>query len=137
MQIDDVRQRIGPAFFGPYPELPNSALALPIIPPGADSPIAIFIAGVSSRLTMNEAYRSFYDLLASSVTTAVANARAYDDERRRAKALVTLDASRSEKLRYASFIGKRELTPAMKMAAGWSAPGGMIGSASAVFGDSG
>ena len=40
---------------------------------------------------MNEAYRGFYDLLAPSVTTAVANGRAYDDQRRRAKALADVD----------------------------------------------
>ena len=95
MQIDDVKQRIGPAPLGPYPELPNEALVLPIILPGASRPVAIFIAGVSARLRMNEAYRSFYDLLASAVTTAVANARAYDDERRRAKALADLDRAKT------------------------------------------
>ena len=94
VQVNDVRQRIGQASFGPYPEPPNEALALPIIPPGASRPAAIFIAGVSSRLKMNEAYRSFYDLLASAVTTAVANARAYDDERQRAKALAELDRAK-------------------------------------------
>ena len=95
VQIDDVRQRIGPASFGPYPESPNAALALPITPTGADRTAAIFIAGVSSRLPMNEAYRGFYDLLASSVTTAVANARAYDDEHRRARALAELDRAKT------------------------------------------
>ena len=95
VQIDDVRQQIGSATFGPYPELPNAALALPIVLPGADRPAAIFIVGVSSRLPMNEAYRGFCDLLVSSVTTAVANARAYDDERRRAKALGELDRAKT------------------------------------------
>lgn len=95
VQIDDVSQRIGWASFGPYPESPNAALALPIIPPGADRPTAILIAGVSSRLPMNEAYRGFYDLLASGVTSAVVNARAHDDERRRAKALAELDRAKT------------------------------------------
>ena len=95
VQIADVGQRIGPASSGPFSESPTAALALPIIPPGADRPAAIFIAGVSSRLPMTEAYRGFYDLLASSVTTAVANARAYDDERRRAKALADLDRTKT------------------------------------------
>ena len=93
MQVDDLSQRIGPA--GPYPEAPNAALALPIITLGAERPAAIFIAGVSARLPMNEAYRDFYDLLAATVTTAVANARAYDDERRRAKALAELDRAKT------------------------------------------
>ena len=95
VQVDNVRQRIGAAAFGPYPESPDAALALPIIPPGADRPVAIFIAGVSSRLPMNEAYRGFYDLLASGVTSAVSNARAHDDERRRAKALAELDRAKT------------------------------------------
>ena len=95
VQVDDLRQRVGSAAFGPYPEPPNTALALPIIPPGADRPAAIFISGVSSRLPMNEAYRGFYDLLASGVTSAVSNARAYDDERSRAKALAELDRAKT------------------------------------------
>ena len=91
VQVDDIGPWVGPAPVGPYPEPPKSALVLPIIPPGATRPAAVFIAGVSPRLPMNEAYRSFYDLLASVVTTAVANARAYEDERRRAEALAELD----------------------------------------------
>ncbi|AOF84019.1 sensory box protein [Hydrogenophaga sp. RAC07] len=94
VQMNDMRQRTSQPLPGPYPEPPNAALALPIILPGADRPAAILIAGVSSRLRMNEAYRSFYDLLAAAVTTAVAHARAYDDERRRAKALAELDQAK-------------------------------------------
>ena len=88
VQIDDLAGRIGSA--GTYPESPGAALALPIILPGADRPVAIFIAAISPRLPMNEAYRSFYDSLASAVTSAVINARAYEDERRRAKALADI-----------------------------------------------
>ena len=95
VQVDNVRQRLGAAAFGLYPESPDAALAMPIILPGADRPAAIFIAGVSPRLPMNEAYRSFCDLLASAVTTAVANARAFEDERQRAKALAELDRAKT------------------------------------------
>lgn len=94
VQVNDMRQRTSQALPGPYPEPPNAALALPIILPGADRPAAILVAGVSSRLKVNEAYRSFYDLLAAAVTTAVAHARAYDDERQRAKALAELDRAK-------------------------------------------
>ena len=52
------------------------------------------IAGVSARLRTNEAYRNFYDVLASAVTTGVANARAYDDERHRARKLAELDRAK-------------------------------------------
>ena len=93
VQIDDIAGRMGPA--GPHPESPRAALALPIILPRADRPVAILIAGISPRLKMNEAYRSFYDSLAFAVTSAVINARAYEDERRRANALADIDQAKT------------------------------------------
>ena len=89
--LNEIRQHLGSSFSGPYAEPPNQAMVLPIISPGATCPIAIFVAGVSARLTMNEAYRNFFELLAAAMTIAIANARAYDDERRRAEALAELD----------------------------------------------
>ncbi|MES2481621.1 MAG: ATP-binding protein [Pseudomonadota bacterium] len=95
LAVDDVRQRIARTSAGLIPGLPNGALVLPIIAPGSERPCAIFIAGISPRLPMNEAYRSFYDILASGLTMAVANAGAYEDERRRAKALAELDRAKT------------------------------------------
>ena len=94
VQVNDVRRRLGSAPFSPFAELPNAALVLPIHPPGAKRAVAVFVAGVSPRLPMNEAYRSFYDLLASGVTTAVANALAFEEERDRAAALAEMDRAK-------------------------------------------
>jgi signal transduction histidine kinase len=80
---------------GPYPELPQTALSLPITLPGSDKPAAIVVAGVSSRLPLTEAYRAFFDLLAAGVTIAVANARAYEEERKRAEALAEIDRAKT------------------------------------------
>jgi signal transduction histidine kinase len=44
------------------------------------------VAALSARLPVTDEYRGFLDLLAGHVATAVASARAYDDERRRAEA---------------------------------------------------
>ena len=70
-------------------------MALPIIAPGCEQPVGILVAGVSSRLQLNEGYRAFYDLLAAGVTTAVANARAYQEERKRAEALAEIDRAKT------------------------------------------
>jgi PAS domain S-box-containing protein len=96
-QVDDVARRLGPgpSPCGPYPEPPRTALVIPITPPGVDRPAVVIVAGVSLRLPLNEAYRSFYDLLASGVTTAAANARAYEEEKRRAEALAELDRAKT------------------------------------------
>ena len=95
VSIDDSGQRISAIASSPYLEPPKAALVLPIIRPGADAPTAIFVAGISPRLPMNEAYRTFCDMLASNVATAVANAAAFDAERRRARALVELDRAKT------------------------------------------
>ena len=64
---------------------------LPIIPPGCERPTAILVAGVSSRLRLNDAYRYFYDLVVAAVTSTVANARAHEEQRQRLEALAEID----------------------------------------------
>jgi signal transduction histidine kinase len=96
VDVDDASERLANATVGPYPEAPKKALALPIMQPGSDTPAAVMIAGVSSRLPINEAYRGFYDLVASAVGAAVANARAYEEERSKADALEKLDRAKTE-----------------------------------------
>jgi PAS domain S-box-containing protein len=95
IQVDDLEQRFGPLDCGPYPESPKTALVSPVFAPGSDQPTAIIVAGLSSRLPLNEVYRDFFDLVAATVTAAVANARAYEDERRRAEVLAELDRTKT------------------------------------------
>ncbi len=95
IQVDHLEQRFGPLSCGPYPESPKTAFVAPIYPPGSEQAAAIIVAGCSSRLPLNEIYRDFFDLIAATVTAAVANARAYEDERRRAEALAELDRTKT------------------------------------------
>jgi PAS domain S-box-containing protein len=95
LQVDDVEPRVGNAPCGPYPEPPKSAFLLPISPPGSGSPAAVLVVGVSPRLPFDDAYRNFLDLLAAAITAAVANARAYEDEKRRAEALAEIDRAKT------------------------------------------
>jgi signal transduction histidine kinase len=93
--VNDLAARWGGLPCGPYPEAAKSALALPITPPGSERPIAVLVAGVSTRLPLNEAYRAFFDLVASAVTSAIANARAYEEQRKRAEALAEIDRAKT------------------------------------------
>src|SRR5205823_183138 len=93
--INDLSTLWGRYSCGPYPEALKEALALPITPPGSERPIAVVVAGVSTRLPLNDAYRAFFDLVASVVTSAVANARAYEEERKRAEALAEIDRAKT------------------------------------------
>ena len=93
--FNDLAKRFGPLSVGPYPESVKEAIALPIIPPGCMQAIGILVAGVSARLPLNESYRAFYDLVAAGVTTAVANARAHEEERKRSAALAEIDRAKT------------------------------------------
>jgi signal transduction histidine kinase len=94
-QIDNVDLRSLERKVGPYPELPNIAFVLPITQPGSETPAGVLIAGISPRLTLSDPYRGFCDLVAATVSNALANARAYEEERRRAEALAEIDRAKT------------------------------------------
>ena len=56
---------------------------------------AFMVAGVSPRLSLDDSYRSFLELVGTQIATAIANARAYDEERQRAEALAELDRAKT------------------------------------------
>jgi signal transduction histidine kinase len=85
--VNNLEARFGCFSCGEYPESQREAIALPLTPPGCKRPVGALVTGVSSRLELNETYRAFYDLLAAAVTTEVANASAYEEERKRAETL--------------------------------------------------
>ncbi|TAL17127.1 MAG: response regulator [Aquabacterium sp.] len=94
--VTDLPQRFGTLYCGPYPEALSSALVLPLRMPGQDRTTAVMVAGISSRLPLNESYRAFYDLLAAGVSVAMAHADAYDIEHLRAESLADVARSKAD-----------------------------------------
>ncbi|WP_346533981.1 ATP-binding protein [Micromonospora sp. DPT] len=89
-EVHGVAQRMTlPA--GAFDEPVATAVALPLPSAEADQPLGVLVAGMSPSRALDEAYRSFFHLLAQQVAVAVRNARAYEEERRRAEALAELD----------------------------------------------
>ncbi|MBQ0902291.1 ATP-binding protein [Micromonospora sp. U21] len=76
---------------GPWKDPVDTALALPLPSAAEDQPLGVLLVGVSPSRGLDEAYRSFYQLLAQQVSVALRNAQAYEEERRRAEALAELD----------------------------------------------
>lgn len=76
-------------------ELPEIAFVLPTAWLGHDLPAAVLVAGASSRLPMNEAYRGFYDLVAGAIGTTLGGARAYEEARLKAEALAQIDRAKT------------------------------------------
>jgi PAS domain S-box-containing protein len=79
---------------GPYEEPPDAAVALTICLPGSDAPVAVMIAGASSRLPFDDLYRGYYDLVVAAIAAALARAQTFEEERRRAEALAAIDRAK-------------------------------------------
>jgi signal transduction histidine kinase len=94
-QVDALPARFGPLHCGPYEEPLQQALVLPLTPAGYERPAGMLIAGVSTRRALDDVYRVFFEMLAGAVSTAVGNARAYQEERKRAEALAELDRAKT------------------------------------------
>jgi PAS domain S-box-containing protein len=80
---------------GPWSDPPRQAVVVPIRSNIAHRLAGFLVAGVSVRLKLDELYRSFYELLAGQIATAIANARAYEEERKRAEALAEIDRAKT------------------------------------------
>jgi signal transduction histidine kinase/FixJ family two-component response regulator len=93
--VEELEARFGPLPAGPWPESPHSALVLPVTRPGQERPYGLLVAAVSPRRPLDDDYRGFFELAAGHVGTAIANARAYEEERRRAVALSELDRAKT------------------------------------------
>ena len=93
--VSDLGAGIGPLPGGPWPEPSDAAYVLPIAVPGKIKPTGFLVAGLSPRRVVDADYRSFFDLIAGHVGTAIANARAYQEERKRAEALAEIDRAKT------------------------------------------
>ncbi len=93
--VSDLVAGFGPLPGGPWPEPAEAAYVLPIAVPGMVKPTGFLVAGLSPRRVVDADYRSFFDLIAGHVGTAIANARAYQEERKRAEALAEIDRAKT------------------------------------------
>lgn len=80
---------------GPWPEPANAALVLPMLTSGQNQVTGLLVVGINPRRELDESYRDFFQMVAGHVATAVASARAYEEERRRAEALAELDRAKT------------------------------------------
>jgi PAS domain S-box-containing protein len=81
------------AWFGDAIE---NAVVLPLDKTGIQEfPAGFLVAGISPRLALDDDYRGFLNLAAGQIATAMANARAYEEERKRAEALAEIDRAKT------------------------------------------
>ncbi|WP_229223469.1 ATP-binding protein [Duganella sp. sic0402] len=95
-QVNGLAPRFGgTTACGPYEELPDCALVLPVSLPGQQDVFGFVVAGVSARRAVDDDYRNFYALLNAAFNAAAGNVTAYEQEQRRAEELARIDRAKT------------------------------------------
>src|SRR5688572_26736922 len=74
---------------------PELVKAFTLSSSSAGAPAGRLVVGLNPRRPLDDQYRAFLELVADQVATALANARAYEAERKRAEALAQLDRAKT------------------------------------------
>ncbi len=78
---------------GPWPQASDKVVLLPI---GETNRAGALIVGLNPFRLYDAAYESFLQLLAGQIAAVLANAQAYEEERRRAEALAEVDRAKTQ-----------------------------------------
>ncbi len=68
---------------------------VPILPTGETGRAGVLVVGLNPFRLFDDNYRGFLSLVAGQIAAAIANAQAYEEERRRAEALAELDRAKT------------------------------------------
>jgi PAS domain S-box-containing protein len=73
----------------------TEAFILPLISRGQERTVGFLIAGINPNRRLDAEYRTFYELIAGHIATAIQNASAAEEEKRRADMLAELDRAKT------------------------------------------
>jgi signal transduction histidine kinase len=80
---------------GPWKKPPTRALVLPIAHQGHKRPAGVFVAGLNPHRPFEPGLQSFVELFVGQFAAGLYNARAYEEERKRSRALAELDRAKT------------------------------------------
>jgi PAS domain S-box-containing protein len=80
---------------GAWQQQPHQAIAIPIAPSGQTGKSGVLIAGLNPFRLFDDNYKGFLELVAAQIAASIANAQAYEEERKRAEALAELDRAKT------------------------------------------
>lgn len=93
--VDDLPQRFDSVPSGAWDKPPLRALLLPITSQGQGSPAGVLVAALNPYRPLDVNYAGFLNLIAGQIAASIANARAYEAEKKRAEALAEIDRAKT------------------------------------------
>ncbi|MFQ4140648.1 ATP-binding protein [Chlorogloeopsis sp. ULAP02] len=80
---------------GAWKRPPHQAIAVPIAPSGQTGRMGILVVGLNPFRLFDDNYQRFIDLISAQIAVSIANAQAYEEERKRAEALAEIDQAKT------------------------------------------
>ena len=93
--VSDLAARFGSLPTGAWERQPYQAVAVPIAPSGQTGKAGILVVGLNPFRLFDDNYRGFINLVSAQIAASIANAQAYEEERKRAEALAELDRAKT------------------------------------------
>ena len=93
--VRDLSSRLASVPGGPWSDQPDMAAIVPIPASKSGESAGFLVAGISARLRFDAGYHDFLDLVKTQIGTAIATARAYEHEKKRAELLAELDRAKT------------------------------------------
>ncbi len=84
-----------PLVLAPWPEALERVAVVPITPIGHARPLVYLLLGLSPRLAFDSGYERFVQRIGVTLSTVIAEAEAFESERRRAEFLAELDRAKT------------------------------------------
>ena len=93
--VTDLGALFGSLPTGAWRRPPHQAVIVPIAPSGQTGKSGILVVGLNPFRLFDDNYSGFIDLVAAQIAASIANAQAYEEERKRAEALAELDRAKT------------------------------------------
>lgn len=93
--VDDLSTRFPSLPVGPWDRSPTQGLIVPLAQQGQERPAGFLVVGINPYRRLDTDYIGFVGLLAGQIAAGIANAHAYEEERKRAEALAELDRAKT------------------------------------------
>lgn len=93
--VSDLKEKFGSLPAGAWNRPPHEAVVVPIAASGQKGKGSVLIAGLNPYRLFDDSYRGFVELVSAQIAASIANAQAYEEERKRAESLAELDRAKT------------------------------------------
>jgi PAS domain S-box-containing protein len=93
--VEDLAARFDSLPTGAWDNAPNRALLLPMTSQAQNTPTGMIVIGLNPYRPLDVSYAGFLKLISGQIAASIANARAYEEEKKRAEALAEIDRAKT------------------------------------------